>query len=67
MSEFSKSSISEKLHSLNVKEVNIEKLLQILQKCEIALFAGQNTEGAMNDVFQDALKVINDIEDDLKN
>ncbi len=67
MSEFSKSSISEKLHSLNVKEVNIEKLLQILQKCEIALFAGQNTEGAMNDVFQDALKVITDIEDDLKN
>jgi BatD DUF11 like domain len=67
MSEFSKSSTSEKLHSLNVKEVNIEKLLQILQKCEIALFAGQNTEGAMNDVFQDALNVITDIEDDLKN
>lgn len=66
MSEFSKSSVKEKLHSLNVKDEHIEKFLQILQKCEMALFAGQNTEGAMNDVFQDSLNVITDIENDLK-
>lgn len=66
MSEFSKSSVKEKLQSLNVKEEHIAKFVQILQNCEMALFAGQNTEGAMNDVFQDSLKVITDIENDLK-
>ena len=66
MSEFSKSNVSEKLSSLKVNELNIEKFIKILQNCEMALFAGQNTEGAMNDVFQDALKVITDIENDLK-
>ena len=66
MSEFSKSNVSEKLSSLKVNELNIKKFIQILQNCEMALFAGQNTEGAMNEVFQDALKVITDIENDLK-
>ena len=66
MSEFSKSNVSEKLSSLKVNELNIKKFIKILQNCEMALFAGQNTEGAMNDVFQDALKVITDIENDLK-
>lgn len=66
MSEFSKSNVREKLTSLEVNELNIEKFIKILQNCEIALFAGQNTEGAMNDVFQDALNVITDIENDLK-
>ena len=66
MSEFSKSNVSEKLSSLKVNELNIVKFIKILQNCEMALFAGQNTEGAMNEVFQDALKVITDIENDLK-
>ena len=66
MSEFSKSNVSEKLSSLKVNELNIKKFIQILQNCEMALFAGQNTEGAMNEIFQDALKVITDIENDLK-
>lgn len=66
MSEFSKSNVSEKLSSLKVNELNIAKFIKILQNCEMALFAGQNTEGAMNEVFQDALKVITDIENDLK-
>ena len=66
MSEFSKSNVSEKLSLLKVNELNIKKFIQILQNCEMALFAGQNTEGAMNEIFQDALKVITDIENDLK-
>ena len=66
MSEFSKSNVREKLTSLKVNELNIKKFIQILQNCEMALFAGQNTEGAMNEIFQDALKVITDIENDLK-
>ena len=66
MSEFSKSSVAEKLQTLNVNEAHIQTFVKILQNCEMALFAGQNTEGAMNEVFQNALKVITDIENDLK-
>ena len=66
MSEFSKSNVREKLTSLKVNELNIKIFIKILQNCEMALFAGQNTEGAMNEVFQDALKVITDIENDLR-
>jgi BatD DUF11 like domain len=66
MSEFSKSSVEEKLKSLNVNALNIQNFMRILNKCEIALFAGQNTEGGMETDYQDSLKVITAIEDDLK-
>ena len=72
MSEFSKSSVEEKLKSLNVNDLNIKNFRQILDTCEIALFAGQNTslpdreaEGVMEVFFNDALKTITAIEDDL--
>jgi hypothetical protein len=66
MSEFSKTSVEEKLKSLNVNDLNIQNFMQILNKCEVALFAGQNTEGGMEADYQDSLKVITAIEDDLK-
>jgi hypothetical protein len=66
MSEFSKSSAEEKLKSLKVNELNIQNFMRILNKCEVALFAGQNTEGGMEADYQDSLKVITAIEDDLK-
>jgi BatD DUF11 like domain len=66
MSEFSKSNAEEKLKSLNVNDLNIQNFMRILNKCEIALFAGQNTEGGMEADYQDSLKVITAIEDDLK-
>ncbi len=66
LSEFSKSTVSDKLKSLYVNELNIEKFINVLKNCEMALFAGQHTEGAMNEVFQNALKVIIEIENDLK-
>jgi BatD DUF11 like domain len=67
MSEFSKSNAEEKLKSLNVNDLNIQNFMRILNKCEIALFAGQNTEGGMEADYQDSLKVITAIENDLKN
>jgi BatD DUF11 like domain len=66
MSEFSKTSVEEKLKSLNVNDLNIQNFMRILNKCEVALFAGQNTEGGMEADYQDSLKVITAIEDDLK-
>jgi BatD DUF11 like domain len=66
MSGFSKSSVEEKLKSLNVNDLNIQNFMRILNKCEIALFAGQNTEGGMEADYQDSIKVITAIENDLK-
>lgn len=66
LSDFSKSSVSDKLKALNVNELNIQNFIRILHNCEIALFAGQQTDGAMNEIFHNALKVITDIENDLK-
>ena len=39
--------------------------ISILNKCDLALFAGQNTEGEMNEVYNEALQVIVEIEGDL--
>jgi hypothetical protein len=73
MSEFSKSNAEEKLKSLNVNDLNIQNFMRILNKCEVALFAGQNTPDESGQVkrsmeadYQDSLKVITAIENDLK-
>ncbi len=66
MSEFSKSSVEEKLKSLNVNDLHIKNFVEILRGCEMALFAGQEEDGKMTAVYDSALKVIVDIEEDLK-
>jgi BatD DUF11 like domain len=73
MSEFTKTSVEEKLNSLKVNVLNVKNFMRILNKCEISLFAGQNTpdesgqvRAAMEADYQDSLSVIAAIEDDLK-
>jgi hypothetical protein len=66
MSEFSKSNIQERLKSLNVNDLNIEKFIKILNDCEFALFAGRDTDSSANAIYEQAAGVITDIENDLK-
>lgn len=66
LSEFSKSNVREKLMSLKVNELSIDNFIKILNDCEIALFAGQDTEGGATGIYERALKVITDIEQSLK-
>jgi hypothetical protein len=65
LSEFSKNNVAEKLKSLNINDLHSQRFIAILNKCDLALFAGQNTEGSMNEVYNEALQVIVDIESDL--
>jgi hypothetical protein len=72
MSEFSKSSVEEKLKSLTVSDLHTQNFIKILNNCEMALFAGQYTteptgqnESNMQTLYQNALAVITDIENDL--
>jgi hypothetical protein len=66
LSEFSKSTVREKLISLKVNELSINNFVNILNDCEIARFSGQDTEGGAEGIYDRALKVITDIEQSLK-
>ena len=77
LSEFSKNNVAEKLKSLKINDLHSQRFIAILNKCDLALFAGQNTvtpsrdeaesiKGGMNDVYNEALQVIVDIESDLQ-
>jgi hypothetical protein len=66
LAEFSKSNVREKLISLTVNYLYIDNFIKILNDCEVALFAGQETEGGATGIYDRALKVITDIEQSLK-
>ncbi|MDZ7876021.1 MAG: BatD family protein [Saprospiraceae bacterium] len=66
LSEFSKSNVREKLTSLKINDQYIGNFIKILNDCEVALFAGQDTEGGATGIYEQAVKVITDIEQSLK-
>jgi hypothetical protein len=66
LAEFTKNNVREKLNAVKVKESHVQNFVQILNDCEIALFAGQNTEGSDEAIYERATSVIVDIEEDLK-
>jgi hypothetical protein len=66
LAEFTKSNVREKLIAVKVKESHVQDFVQILNDCEIALFAGRNTEGSAEAIYDRAVGVIVDIEKDLK-
>lgn len=66
LAEFTKSNVREKLIAVKAKESHVQDFVQILNDCEIALFAGRNTEGSAEAIYDRAVGVIVDIEKDLK-
>ena len=62
LAEFSKSAVREKLNFMNINVLHIDNFVDVLNKCEIARFAGQNTEGSAKTVSETARQVITDIE-----
>lgn len=66
LAEFTKNNVREKLLSVKAKEGHVQDFVQILNDCEIALFAGRNTEGSAEAIYDRAIGVIVDIEKDLK-
>ncbi|MBL7817381.1 MAG: protein BatD [Saprospiraceae bacterium] len=66
LAEFTKNNVREKLDSLKIKDSHIDNFMQILNSCELALFSGRNTEGGASAIYAKAIKVIVDIEEDLK-
>ncbi len=66
LAEFSKSNVKEKLISLKINDLSVENFIKILNDCEIARFAGQDTEGGATGIYDRALTVITEIEQSLK-
>ncbi len=61
-STMTKDNVQQKLTELQVSETNIQQFLQIVQNCEMALFAGKDNAGAMSQTYQDTLEVLTAIE-----
>ncbi len=66
LAEFTKYNVREKLTSLDVKQALVQDFDKVLRDCEIALFAGGNTEGSAEAIYERAASVIVAIEEDLK-
>lgn len=65
LSELSKSNISQVLTNHNVSSTHINKLLQTITYCEMALFAPLSQQLSMQSVYQNATEVISNIEEEL--
>lgn len=66
-SELTKQNVSTKMQSLAVSEQSIDKFMQIVKTCEMALFAGKDNTAAMKETYQQAIEVIAEIEEQISN
>ena len=60
--ELTKQNVHTKMQSLDVTDSSIDKFMQIVKTCEMALFAGKDNATAMNETYQHAIEVIAEIE-----
>lgn len=62
-SELTQSNIANKLKSNGIEAGIIDKLSSLLERCEMARFAGVNNDDAMQNVYNDAQQIIESLED----
>lgn len=67
MADLSKEKISGTLSEGNVSEDTISSLLSLLDKCEFARYAPDNAPGEMEQGFNEAVRIISQIEGEMKN
>lgn len=65
LSRLSKDNVREKLMSLNVSTPLIDDFMRVLQRCEMALFAGMDQTGEMQATYERAIAVISGIETEI--
>ncbi|MEN0003759.1 MAG: BatD family protein [Bacteroidota bacterium] len=61
-SELTKNNLREKLEAIKVEETRIERFMQLISTCEMALFAGKDNAAAMQDTYEGAVEILADIE-----
>ncbi len=65
LSELTKDNVRQKLQTLKVQEQHIVAFMEIIKTTEMALFAGMDNSAAMNETYQESVKVIREIETEL--
>lgn len=66
LSDLSIESVNHRLADKKISEDNIRKFTEILGNCEFARFAPGDKSGKMQDIYNEALEVISNIEQELK-
>lgn len=64
--ELTKSGLREKLLAVGIPETLIDRYMQVLNVCEVALFAGRDNPAAMDDVYKESFEVITAMEEYLR-
>lgn len=67
LAELSKQNVETKLRSLNVGDSHITRFMEVITNCELALFAGKDNASAMSMTYDNAIKVVADIEEEILN
>lgn len=65
LSELTKENVQERLRSLEVSQAMSNDFMQVIQRCEMALFAGLDNAESMDDTYQKAIEVIAGIEKEI--
>lgn len=67
MAQLSKQVVQEKLSAQQLSTAAMQKLFEVTDRCEMALYAPASSSEHRQDAYQEAVQVISDIEDQLKN
>lgn len=63
LSELSKDNIREKISKLALEQILVDQVVEVIQTCEFALFAGKDRIGEMASIYERTLQIITGIED----
>lgn len=65
LAELNKDNVTSTLKAKNVKEETTNRLLKILEECEYYRFAPSSDSTNMKNIYEEAIKIVIDIEDEL--
>ncbi len=65
LSELTKDNVLEKLQSLKVSDALTNNFMELIHRCEMAIFAGMDNAGCMEDTYQKAIDAISGIEKEI--
>lgn len=66
MAELNKQIVQERLQQMQVKSTTIQQLLELTERCEMALYAPSSSNETRQGAYQEAVQVISSLEDELK-
>ncbi|MBK8563236.1 MAG: BatD family protein [Saprospiraceae bacterium] len=66
LSQLTNDNVREKLSTLQIGEANIGEFVKIIQTCEVALFAGMGNSSSMQSMYENAINVISNIENEIQ-